>query len=98
MEEKELSLEELQTKLDVFQNLVKSPGWEALVEIAEGQLKLREVEILSAEVNSLDDAFIQSRLRAERLGIKLFIELPSTIVNELKEETNALVDEAQIDE
>lgn len=69
-----------------YQNLLKSPGWGRLVELAKEQIEVRKNILLAQEESSLEDVFESVRLKAEIRSFKLWLELPTVIINDLREE------------
>ena len=85
--------------LDEMQSLLKSPAWDRLANIVEEQARLRQNSILTTEEESITDLLSMARLKAERQGMLLVINLPQTIITNLKEELKREVEEtAQTDE
>jgi hypothetical protein len=76
----------MRQQLADFQTLVKSPGWVRLAEIAKTQVEVRANNIVSGDLNSLDDMFELGRLKAERAGIQLFLRLPETFIEQLQQD------------
>ena len=78
--------EELEQKLEDYKMLVQQPGWKRLMEVAETQIKTREVQLLVSEDDSLEGWSKSRRTAGERSGIKLFTLIPETVIDELTEE------------
>ena len=66
-----------------LQYLLESAGWETLRGIVEEQIKLREVMILTAEEDTVEDVIKGLKAKGERLGLKLALELPKTLIEGL---------------
>ena len=73
----ELSLEEMRDQLSALQSLVKSPGWELLVKIAEGQIGLRENIMNEQKIQSVKEMCEFNYVMGERDGIRLWTNLPT---------------------
>lgn len=72
--------------MSAYQSLVKSQGWGQLVELAEEQATVRRQMVMAMEEKELGDFIEGVRLKAEARAIKLFLTLPETIIEQLKEE------------
>jgi hypothetical protein len=83
--------------LSEYQSLLRSPGWERLVDLATEQVELRQSIIMTREERELGDFIEVLRLKAEARAIKLFITLPETVVEQLKEELGYVEPEVALD-
>lgn len=72
--------------LHEFRNLVKSPAWARLVDAAEKQIEFRERQIIQMDMNTDEDVNEVRTLKAERSGIKLFLQIPTSIIENLEED------------
>jgi hypothetical protein len=72
--------------LSAYQSLHKSLGWELLVELAQEQIAMRHAMIMALEEKGLEDIFEGIRLKAECRALKLFVSLPETIIEQLRED------------
>lgn len=91
----EMSKDEAHEILSEYQSLVKSPAWGRLVEVGKSQAELRTQMIMAKEERGLEDFIEVIRLKAEANMIKLFLELPTVIINGLKEDLGYVEDETQ---
>lgn len=69
-----------------FQSLLKSPAWERLVEVAQEQIEVRKNILLSQEEQDWGDLLEGVRLKAEIRAIRLWLMMPHSIVEQMKEE------------
>lgn len=69
-----------------MRSLLKSPGWARLAEILNEQAVYRQNSILTTEEESIKDVLSIARMKGERQGILLAVNLPETILANLKEE------------
>jgi len=84
-----LSREELESRREIlseYQSLVRSPGWELLVDLAQEQVAMRQSMVMAMEEKGLEDFMEVVRLKAEARAIKLFVSLPGTIMDQLRED------------
>ena len=72
--------------MSAYQSLHKSLGWGLLVELAREQIDMRQAMVMSMEEKGLEDVFEGVRLKAECRALKLFISLPETIIEQLRED------------
>lgn len=72
--------------MSAYQSLVKSQGWGKLVELAQEQADVRRQMVMAMEEKGLEDMLESIRLKAEARAIKLFVALPDTIIEGLKED------------
>lgn len=72
--------------LRAFRSLVKSRGWELLVEVANAQIKSRENAIITAPLDTLQSMLELKTNHGERQGIKLFVELPNIMIENYEED------------
>lgn len=87
-------MEELRKTQREFQELLKSQGWEQLVEYAEKQMEHRGVG-LQGQATGLDQCISNEFVKGEIAGIRLFLHIPTAVIedfesqlNEIKEEVN----------
>ena len=85
----EMQAEEAEEILIAFQSLVKSRGWELLVEYAEGQVQNRG-SILEGPLTQVVQFLEQEYIKGERGGIRLFLRIPEIRITELTEVIKAL--------
>lgn len=64
-----------------MEQLISSPGWKTIVQIAKGQLNLRENEIL---LKPTENPLAQEYQKGEVQGIKLFVQYPETVLENAK--------------
>ena len=69
-----------------MRSLLKSPGWVRLAEILNEQATYRQNSILTTEEESIKDVLSIARMKGERQGVLLAVNLPETILANLKEE------------
>ena len=72
--------EEILSLLGQFRSLVKSRGWEQLVEYGNAQVAFRTNELILNPSTSLADLANQEYLKGEIAGIRLFLSMPDTII------------------
>lgn len=72
--------------LSEFQSLLKSPAWARLVEVASEQIEVRKNILLSQEEQDWGDLLEGVRLKAEIRAIRLWLVMPESIVEQMKEE------------
>lgn len=72
--------------LSEFQSLLKSPAWARLVEVANEQIEVRKNILLSQEEQDWGDLLEGVRLKAEIRAIRLWLVMPESIVEQMKEE------------
>jgi hypothetical protein len=72
--------------LSEYQSLLKSQGWARLVELANEQVLVRQQLVMAMEEKELGDFIEGVRLKAEARAIKLFVALPETIVEQMRED------------
>lgn len=82
----EMSRDEAHEILSEYQSLRSSPAWARLVEVGQSQVELRTQMIMGKQEEKLEDFIELVRLKAEANTIKLFLELPTVIINGLKED------------
>lgn len=78
-------METARESLEIYRSLVKSEGWKSVMAIAEEQIRLREANLTINPIKSVDDAFDRNLQLGERSGIKLFMTIPDTILENLQE-------------
>jgi hypothetical protein len=81
--------------LSEYQNLVKCQGWVQLVELAKEQIDVRQAMVMAMEEKELGDFIELIRLRAEARAIRLFLGLPGTIIDQIKEDLGYEVEAAE---
>lgn len=69
--------------LDQYKGLVKSQAWGQVVEIAEAQIRTRELDDWSL-LSSFDEALERNGRIGERLGIQLVLRIPQQMIDELE--------------
>lgn len=89
MEEVEVRLREAQEALVNFSSLIDSLGWKRLMEIADGQMKLRMPSVLGKTENLLELPGKEYE-KGEIAGIELFTRLPEIAIEGLKQDINEL--------
>lgn len=86
MNEKEDSLEvkiELRRKLE---DLVSSPGWDVLKEIADGQVAARRNRVMLTPVSTNYSVETEQFEKGEVAGVLLFLDMPQTAIEGLIDE------------
>lgn len=68
-----------------YQSLVKSAGWEGLVELGKGQLEVRKNLIQEMDVKTQEDIAEFNFAKGEIAAIKLFLTFPDLLIENLKE-------------
>ena len=85
-------IEEMRETKRALENLVNSPGWGKLAELLEKQNNLRLSQIQAADMNTIENILETKTFLNERRGILLALQLPQTIVDNLKQEIdNAII-------
>lgn len=82
----EEELEDLHSRRQSLQDLLRSAGWGFLKEILTEQVRGREKEELAYDISSSADLYELVRLKAERRAMLLVLDLPATIVESLSED------------
>lgn len=82
-EEEKTDLEEMVERRQMLKDLLNSPGWKELEEIANEQVATREKVDQAMEIEGTQDAFKLAGLRGERRGILLIMALPEALVESL---------------
>jgi hypothetical protein len=77
--------EELLAKLQVYRNLVKSAGWVALVELANGQIEVRKNLLNDLEIKEISGIADFNYAKGEIAAIRLFLSFPDLLVENIKE-------------
>lgn len=83
--------------LSEYQSLLKSPGWGLLDKLAAEQVAMRQAVVMAMEEKGLEDMLESIRLKAEARAIKLFVSLPETIIEQLREDLGYVDEELEID-
>ena len=78
--------QELQEERHDWSNLMQTPGWKRLEQIAKEQIEARQTQRLQLRVNSTERMAEHEFLAGEELGIALLSHLPKTIFDELSRE------------
>ena len=91
------SLDLAMKERSLFRDLTNSPGWKALMEIAEGQRIVRSNKIILTPC-SMDRVSEQEFEKGEVAGILLFINMPETAIEGLSEEIDEWKVKLNIDE
>lgn len=75
--------------MDAFRSLVKSPGWERLVEIADAQQKARQAALMGP-AEGMDGMIKNEGLKGEFAGIKLFVQMPEAVIENLEQKQKTI--------
>jgi hypothetical protein len=87
-------MEELRKIVQEFQALLKSPGWDRLVEYGEAQIAGREgSKVMPA--HSLDAMIANATTDAEVSGIRLFLKLPELAISDFESQLDELKEEVR---
>lgn len=86
-EDFEGEVQDLINKRQVYRDLVRSPGWDALEGLLCDQIVTREQAEANMDlVNEPNALHRMIELRAERRAFKLVMALPQAIINDITEE------------
>ena len=77
----------------MFQSLVKSPGWDRLVNVMSVQAKARAKECALVPIVSIDHALRRNTQLGIILGLRLAAMMPRVILEEKQSEFEALLEE-----
>lgn len=84
------TLEEVHLRLQRYQNLVKSQGWEELVRIGEAQLANRRRMLDGMQVRTQEEVADYNWARGEIKGIELFLAFPQLLIEDAHEAISLL--------
>jgi len=88
---------EVQEELALVRGLIKHSAWGQLMEIASKQLTTRTDNIILVPVTGADACFGQEFMKGEIAGIRLFMNLPRILEEQLTDEL-AQMEKEQSDE
>lgn len=86
-------LREVQEELALVRGLVKHAAWKQLMEIAGKQLTTRTDNVILIPVTGADACFGQEFMKGEIAGIRLFMNLPRILEEQLEDEIKLLTEE-----
>lgn len=74
----------------LYQNLVKSPGWEQLAKYVQDQIDQRRNQLELTPHTELGGVLMDQYLKGEIAGLRLFLSIPDTVIQESKAIIDAL--------
>lgn len=86
-------LREVQEELALVRGLVKHSAWKQLMDIAAKQLTTRTDNVILVPVAGADACYGQEFMKGEIAGIRLFMNLPRILEEQLEDELKTLTKE-----
>lgn len=72
--------------------LIKSQGWDQLVEYAEKQIEHRSLG-LQGQASGLDNCIANEYVKGEVAGIRLFLNIPAVVIEDFESQLDELKEE-----